>query len=158
VAEHVLKATLLEPANEKMLAGLQRLAGELETSLAHPLKDESPHMVAWRQFSLAIMAYRERHFDDAVARARQSMAMEPRSEPKSPPRMISNQLILAMVDLKQGRVAEARSALKDLRKEVDRWMEVPFAVINPDKTLWYNQYAALILLREAEALLDETSG
>jgi hypothetical protein len=163
IAEHVLKATLLEPANEKFLQDLQPLARMLETSLDHPQKDESTHMVAWRQFSLAIMAYREGayhadRFEEAANRARLSMALEPKSEPKSEPRMVSNQAILAMVDLKQGRLAEARSSLKELRKKADRWLELPFQVINQDKTLWYNQHAALILLREAEGLLDETDG
>ncbi len=156
VAEHVLKATLLEPADEKILGDLQRLAGVLGESLDHPHKDASAHMTAWRQFSMALMAYREERFAIATERAQGSLALEAKSEPKSEPRVVSNQLILAMVDLKQGRVEKARSALKGLREQVDHWMETPFQVVNPDgRTLWYNQYATLILLREAEKLLGQ---
>src|SRR5690606_4404987 len=58
VAEHILKAALLQPAEEDDLRGLQPLVEVLRASLAGPL-EPTPHIVAWRQFSLALMAYRQ---------------------------------------------------------------------------------------------------
>ncbi len=151
VAEQVIKATLLEPADGKTLRDLEPLAGVIEASLAGPRMEKNQHMVAWRQFSLAIMAYRQGHLEAAADWARRSLA----KASNSAPRAVSNQLILAMIDLQQGRAAAARIALADLRSQVDQWSEGPFLVVNPDGTLWYNQGAVRILLREAEKMLGE---
>ncbi|MES2571419.1 MAG: serine/threonine-protein kinase [Verrucomicrobiota bacterium] len=154
VAEHVLKATLLEPADAKVLRDLLPLTRVIEASLSRPGVKPSPHMAAWRHFSLAIMAYRQGRLEVAAEWARRSLAMASNSEPRT----VSNKLLLVMIDLKQGRPAAARSALTELRNEVDRWTEGPFQVTNADGTLWYNQGAVLILLREAEKMMGEARG
>lgn len=152
VAEQVIKATLLEPADAKTLRELKPLAGVIEASLAGPNGEKNQHMAAWRQFSLALMAYRQERLDVAAGLASQSLA----KATNSAPRRVSNQLLLAMIDLKEGRTAEARTALEKARTEVDRWIKAPFQVVNPDGTLWYNQRAVLILLKEAEKMLGES--
>ncbi len=149
VAEHVLKATLLEPVDPEVLRALLPLAGEIEAALASPHPDKSPHMEAWRQFSLALMNYREGRLEDAADWSRRSIAMASNSEERAD----SNRLILAMIDLKQGRTSQARTAIAEVRETMDRWTGTPFQVVNPDGTLWYNQGAVLILLREAERML-----
>ncbi|MES2923183.1 MAG: serine/threonine-protein kinase [Verrucomicrobiota bacterium] len=151
VAEQVIKATLLEPADRKTLRDLEPLAEVIEASLTGPRMEKNAHMVAWRQFSLAIMAYRQGRLDAAAEWARRSLAMASNSEPRT----VSNQLILAMIDLQQGRAAAARLALAELRSQVDQWSKGPFLVVNPDGTRWYNQGAVRILLREAEKMLAE---
>ena len=153
VAEQVIKATMLEPADPATLEKVMPLARVLEVSLSGAQMG-TPHMVAWRQFSLALMAYRQGRLETAADLAERSLAMASNSEPRT----ISNQLILVMINLKQGRTAEARAALEGLRTEVNGWSEEPFQVVNSDGTLWYNQGAVRILLREAEKMLAEAAG
>jgi tetratricopeptide (TPR) repeat protein len=152
VAEQVIKATLLEPADETILRNLVPLAGVIEASLSGPKRERNQHMVAWRQFSLGIMAYRQGRLEAAADWAHRSLA----TASNSAPRAISNQLILAMIDLQKGRTATAHAALADLRHEVDQWSVEPFLVVNPDGTRWYNQGAVRILLKEAEKMLAKS--
>ncbi len=151
VAEQVIKATLLEPADGKTLRDLQPLARVIEATLEDPRTGKSSHMEAWRQFSLAIMAYRQGELEAAAVLANRSLVTATNSQHRA----LSNKLILAMIDLRQGRAEAAHTALADVRNEVDRWAEGPFQVVNPDGTLWYNQGAVRILLREAEKMLVE---
>ncbi len=152
VAEHVVKATLLKPAGPATLEKLTPLGAVLEASLSGP-RTTTPHLTAWQQFSFALMAYRQGRLEAAADWARRSLAMASNSEH----RRASNQLILAMIDLKQGRAEAARATLKDLRSEVDEWTGGDFRVLNPDGTLWYNQWAVRILLKEAERMLVQES-
>lgn len=152
VAEHVIKATLLQPADPVTLARVAPLAKVLDTCLAGPQEGKSPHMIAWRQFSLALMAYRQGELETAANLAHRSLATASNSEPRT----VSNQVILAMVDLKQGRTEQARASLEALRDKVDQWLEGPFQVVNPDGTLWYNQWAVDVLLKEAGRLLEKS--
>ena len=153
VAEHVVKATLLEPADPATLERLNPLVAILEDALQVPQTDRGPHMVAWRQFSLALIAYRQGRLDYAAELARQSLELASNSKPRA----VSNQLILAMIDIRMGRRDDALASLDELRSEVDEWLSEPFKVTNPDGTLWYNQWAVVILLNEAEKLLAESA-
>lgn len=152
VAEHTLKATLLKPADPATLKKLRPLVDVLEASLSR--KEKTPHLMAWQQFSLALMAYRQGNLPEAADRARRSLALASNSAPRT----VSNQLLLAMISLKRGTPEVARFTLADSRKEVDQWTTGPFQLLNSDGTLWYNQHAVLLLLREAEALLKEQDG
>ncbi|MEK7953151.1 serine/threonine protein kinase [Luteolibacter soli] len=158
VAEQVVKATLMKPADPTTLERLKPLIKVLEDSLDEPLTGKGPHMVAWRQFSLAMIAYRQGRLDDAAEWAQRSLDIGAKSENDSAHRKVSNQLVLAMVDMQQGRAAAIPSALKDLRKEVDQWTKPPLQLYNADGTLWYNQWAVLMLLREAEKMATEKGG
>jgi len=149
VAEQIIKATLLEPADPATLNQAMPLIAVLEESLHGPRMERSAHMVAWRQFSLALMAYRQGHLEAAADWARKSLAQASNSEPRT----VSDQLLLAMIDLRQGRLEAGRTAIEALRKQVHQWTEEPFQVMNPDGTLWYNQGAVLILLKEAEGMV-----
>ena len=52
----------------------------------------------------------------------------------------------------------SRRTLVDVKDEVDRWLNAPLHAINPDGTLWYNQWIAGLLFREAEAMLAQAGG
>jgi len=149
VAEHISKATLLEPADAETLAAVLPLAKVLEDSLTGPDKEANPNMVAWRQFSLGLIAYRRGLLDEAGDWARQSLAMASGREH----RVVSNKVLLAMIDIRQGRAATAGEALEELRKQVDGWFSGPFPKATPENSPWYDQVVARILLREAEFLL-----
>ncbi|RYD24407.1 MAG: serine/threonine protein kinase [Verrucomicrobiaceae bacterium] len=153
VAEHITKGTLLEPADVEILKSVRPLAKVLEESFEGDNKETRTHMIAWRQFSLGLMAFREGRLDEAAEWARQSLVKDNTSDP----RKVSNQLILAMIDLKQGNAEAAGTEISKLRGEVDNWFMGPFVITNPDKTLWYNQVAVRVLLREAEKMVAEKS-
>ncbi|MBK1883822.1 serine/threonine protein kinase [Luteolibacter pohnpeiensis] len=154
VAEQVIKATLLKPATPEILSKIQPLAKILESSIDEKRGPKTPHMVAWRQFSLALLAYRGENLEMAAKLAASSLVMAANSEPRT----VSDELILAMVNLRQGRKELAREKIQTLRGEVDEWMQEPFKVTNSDGTLWYNQGAVLILLKEAERMLKNSGG
>ncbi len=147
VAEQILKAMLLEPIDPGTLRGLQPMAEVIRRSL-EDTTGQSPHMLAWRLFSLALTAYRGGDLETAADFARRSLATATNSEPRT----VSNRLLLAMIDLRGGRAAEAADALADARVAVEGWTLRPFQVVNPDGTLWYNEWAVKILLEEAEAM------
>ena len=86
--------------------------------------------------------------------ARRSLVMATNSAPRA----VSNQLILAMIDMKLGRPEAARIVLADLRSQVDQWSQGPFQIVNADGTRWYNQGAVRILLREAEKMAAANGG
>ncbi|GAA5125039.1 serine/threonine-protein kinase [Luteolibacter yonseiensis] len=148
VTEQIIKGALLEPADPKILEQVQPLAKVVSTSLAGPKRESDAHNIAWRQFSLALLAYREGRLTEAGDWARRSLATNNQSDTRA----VSNRIILAMVDAESGRITEARSALEDARKQVDQWAESPFQVTNADRTLWYNWGATRILLKQAEKM------
>ena len=63
----------------------------------------------------------------------------------------SNRILLAMVDSHQGRVDDARAALAEARRDVERWESEPFQLGTSVK-LWFDWGNARILLKEAEGL------
>lgn len=151
VAEQVIKATMLKPADEETLRQMQPLARVIEDSNKEPPQGTDPHLVAWRQFSLALIAFRQGQVESAGKWARISLA----TATNSPSRAVSNEIILAMVDLKHGRINEARVSLQEVRAQVEKWEAEPFRINTSDGLLWSNWGIARILLREAESMLAE---
>jgi len=153
VAEHISKATLLEPADAGTLAEVLPLAKVIENSLTGPNKETIPNMVAWRQFSLALIAYRRGRLDEAAEWAQRSLAMASEREH----RVVGNRVILAMVDIRQGRADAAEESLKELRIQVDGWFTGPYPGLRlPENNLWYDEVVGRILLKEAEGMLKKS--
>ncbi|MEO5916832.1 MAG: serine/threonine-protein kinase [Luteolibacter sp.] len=148
VAEQVIKALLLEPADSNTLKETLPLAQVIEASLAGPQKEKDPHMVAWRQFSLALMSYRQGNLKAAEDWARRSLS----AATNSPARAASNWAVLAMADLKQGRIPEGRTELADLRRQIDRWEAEPFRINDSEGYLWSNWGIVRLLVEEAEQM------
>jgi hypothetical protein len=144
----VIKAVLLKPVDRETLRTIQPVAAVLEASMAEHQPEAEAHLVAWSQFSLALMAFREGQMDLAGDWASRSLS----TATNSPARTVSNRIVLAMVDMKQNRVSEARDALVDSRREVERWAAEPFSILASDGFLWSNWGIARILLHDAERL------
>lgn len=149
VAEQVIKATLLQPVDLTTVRKVLPLAAEVEASFAGSHLENDLHMVAWRKFSLALLAFRQGQFETAGDWARGSLA----TASNSPARAVSNRIILAMIDLKKGHPEDARAVLTDARIQVDEWAAGPFEIYNSDGVLWSNWGIARILLKEAEMML-----
>jgi hypothetical protein len=154
VAEQVIKATLMMPADDETLRMIAPLAAVIEASLTGPNRSKDAHMVAWRQFSLALFAFRQGRLEDAGDCARSSLATAGNSQPRTE----SNRIVLAMVDLKQGRVEQARNTLAEVRRTVERWEAEPFRIQTDDSGLWSNWGIVRILLKDAESMLVDAGG
>ena len=152
VVEQVLKSTLLKPAEKETLEIMLPLAGIIGDS--NPETSKDPHMMAWRRFSLALLAFRQGRLDAASDWARQSLA----TADTSPSRAESNRILLAMVDLKQGRMNEARNSISAVRGAVEKWSSEPFRLQEEEGRLWFNWVIVRILLEEAERMLADADG
>ncbi|MCW1885440.1 protein kinase [Luteolibacter flavescens] len=148
VAGQVIKAVLLEPADEETLEGVVTLATVLETSMHGPEMEGNPYLAAWRQFSLALVAYRRGNLDTAGYWSRRSSA----SPATTGSLRTSNGILLAMIDFKQGRLEDARTALLDAREQVAGWESTPFQ-LGTSVDLWFDWGNARIFLREAEEMI-----
>lgn len=151
VAEQIIKAILLKPADKETLKTLTPLAAMIKQSLAGRRAEEDRQMAAWAQFSLALMAFRQGKIEDANDWSHQSLA----TATGSVPRALQNSMILAMVALKQDRVAEAHTAIAETRKRVDEWAAGPFRLSTADGETWSSWITVKILLDEAEKMLGE---
>jgi serine/threonine protein kinase len=149
VAEQVIKAIMLKPADKETLRQILPLAGVMEAIAAAPKAGSDPHMAAWRRFSLALIAFRQGQVEAAEKWANLSLA----TATNSPSRAVSNKIILAMVALEKGRTEEARATLREVRTQVEKWEAEPFRITTADNLLWSNWGIARILLREAETML-----
>lgn len=148
VAEHLIKATMLRPADSESLRALAPLVEVIESTLDGPDVEQDTHLVAWRQCALALLKLRQDDPEAACRWARLSLDTS-----GSHPRDALNRLILAMIDLRQARAGNAGSALQDVRQLVEQWEVEPFSVQGNLRISWSNWGAVRILLREAEAML-----
>jgi serine/threonine protein kinase len=153
VAEHLLKITLLHPADAETLDRLSPLAGVIEATLVGPDKEQDAHLVAWRQFSLALLAYRQNQFETAAHWARLALTRE-----GNRPRSAMCSLILAMINLRQGMSGDSLKVLKDVRESIDAWASEPLTLQGEKRLSWSNWGAARILLREAERMAGLSAG
>ena len=148
VVAQVIKSCLLEPADEKTLKALAPMSAVLEAAMNEEL-GKSPYVAAWRQFSLAVLAYRQDHFDTASYWARRSLA----SPATSSQLTSSNQTLLAMIDLRQGRAEKVPETLKSVRERLTAWEAAPFK-LGSSTDLWFDWGNVRIFLREAEGMLE----
>ncbi|RYD17506.1 MAG: hypothetical protein EOP88_26215, partial [Verrucomicrobiaceae bacterium] len=148
VAEQMLKGLLLKPADAGTLKKLTPLATIIEEIRLRDANAESG-MVAWAQFSLALMAYRQGDMDKALDLSHLSL----RTPSKSAPRTQQNRVIGAMADMRQGRVAEARAAIEETRKRVEEWGAGQFRISASDGATWSSWITVRVLLHEAEEML-----
>jgi hypothetical protein len=149
VAAQVTKAVLLEPADEATLKAIAPLSAVLESALKGPELEGNPYLASWRQFSLALMAYRQGQLETAGYWTRRSLA-----SPFAHGQLaVSNHIVLAMIDFRQGREKEARDALVEARQMVEAWEKSPFQ-IGTSVDFWFDWGNARILLKEAERMLE----
>jgi len=152
VVEQVLKSTLLKEADAETLEIMHPLAGIIGNSANEAAPD--PHLAAWRQFSLALLAFRQGRLDATADWARKSLA----TADTSPFRAESNHILIAMVDLKRGHIQEARHSISAVRGVVEKWSAEPFRLREEEGRLWFNWVIVRILLGEAETMLADADG
>lgn len=145
VAEHLVKVSMLMPPDALTLQAVAPMAGVLEESLK---EQEDAHLAAWARCALALLAYRQDDMEGAAKWAALSL-----ENPNESSRSHWNRLILAMIDLRQGRNTDAEEKLNEVRAEVNRWEATPLQPEGRYRVGWSNLGSLRILLREAEGML-----
>ncbi|MEK7949709.1 serine/threonine protein kinase [Luteolibacter soli] len=151
VAEHLFKITLLEPTDAETLQSLASVAAITEGTVAGPNKEHDTHLVAWRQFTLALYAYRQGRLEDARSWSMKALAVK-----GSQTRDAVCTAILALIDLRYGRRTEALEGLEKVREDVRTWEAGPLDLEANQRLYWSNWAIARILLGEADALVSAT--
>jgi serine/threonine protein kinase len=151
LAERTLKISLLTPADDELMKPLQRLDEISAESMLKPGKE--PIMEAWRCVSLAIMAYREG--DSLAARdwCQRCLAYTDRN----PARIATARIIQAMASYQSGDAEAARSELVEGRDLTGAQFAAGLEEGTGLVGFWYDWLFARILLREAEALIEQPS-
>jgi tetratricopeptide (TPR) repeat protein len=150
-AERVIKISLLQPADGKVLAALAPLA----EVAARPFTktDEGPEIIAfreaWREISLALLEYRSGRYAKAIEWCRRSLACRQ----DIPVRTATAHLIVAMSLELGGKHEPALSELEQARKILESGFEYGLKHGRWDRGLWFDWVFARVLLREASELL-----
>jgi tetratricopeptide (TPR) repeat protein len=150
-AERIIKISLLQPADGKVLAAL----APLTEVAARPFTkaDEGPEIIAfreaWRAISLGLLEYRSGHSAKAIEWCRSSLA----SRQDLPVRTATARVILAM-SLRQDKKHEvALSELEQARKIIESGFDAGLKHGRWDRGLWFDWVFARVLLREASERL-----
>jgi tetratricopeptide (TPR) repeat protein len=155
-AERVIKISLLQPADDKVLAALSPLAAVAARPFTKA--DEGPAIIAfreaWRAISLALSEYRSGHYAKAVQWCRSSLACRQ----DIPVRTATARLILAMSLTQQGEHEAAASELEQARSTLDRGFDAGIKQGRWDRGLWFDWLFARVMSREASELLSSKRG
>jgi len=149
VAQQVLKACLILPADQKMLDALAPLTRVVQRAHVDSGSNIDAGLAAWRTLSLALYELRKGDTYTAAGWAHQSLAYNLNHSTLK----ITARLILAICDFHQGRAAKAREAIEDLRSLVKAGSLAPFKSWDPREGFWFDWVNARILLKEADGLL-----
>jgi serine/threonine protein kinase len=149
-AERTLKISLLLPADDQLMRLLQPFSDIASDSMQGP-PDANDYMAAWRCISLALMAYRENYTPTAKAWCQRCLTYAG----DNPPRIATAHVIQAMACYKLGELEMARSELAKTREMSAAASANGLEQGNGAVGFWYDWLFARILLREAEAMIDQ---
>ncbi|MEX1048885.1 MAG: serine/threonine-protein kinase [Akkermansiaceae bacterium] len=144
VAEQLLKTCLLLPAEAEMLAALGSCGKVAESNL-----QGSPQLVAWRMFSVALMAYRRNEF--AAASEWAARSIDPTN--KNPARDASARLLRAMACFRLGKTEDARAEFDSASQIMGDRFTGQLNTQLDSGIFWHDWVNTRILRREAEALI-----
>ena len=150
VAERIIKISLLQPADEKLLAALAPVAEVAARRFANA--NEGPEIIAfreaWRATSLALFEYRNNHYAKAIEWCRSSLACRQ----DVPVRSATARLILAMSLGHERQHEAAVSQLEQARKVIESGFEDGLKHERWDRGLWFDWLFARVLLKEASEI------
>jgi tetratricopeptide (TPR) repeat protein len=155
VAERLLRASLLRPANPDILRSLDLPAQFMEKSLSGSGTNagsgggEAP----WRWVALALLDYRQGRW---AAAAERCQSLPPADN--NPARNAIRHLILAMSRQRLGKTAEAVAELKQGRELVEAKFHAGLAAGSVEEGFWFDWAVAQILLREAGETIKTAPG
>jgi serine/threonine protein kinase len=153
VAERTVKNSLLLPANPKMLAELAPLAAVAAKSIpdANSTADSEPWAgaIAWRCVSLALMDYRQGHYDEAIGFAQRCMSYGD----DNLARVATIHAILALSYYQLDRVEDAHAELTQSSEIIESKLHDGLDGGNGTSGFWFDWEVAMIMQVEASALL-----
>jgi serine/threonine protein kinase len=151
-AERIIKISLLQPADGKVLAALAPLTEVAARPFARA--DEGPEIIAfreaWRAISLALLEYRSGRYAKAIEWCRSSLACRQ----DIPVRTGTAHLILAMSLERGGKHEAALSELEQARKIIESGFDTGLKQGRWDRGLWFDWVFARVLLQQAKELLE----
>jgi tetratricopeptide (TPR) repeat protein len=151
-AERIIKISLLQPADGKVLAALAPLTEVAARPFARA--DEGPEIIAfreaWRAISLALLEYRSGRYAKAIEWCRSSLACRQ----DIPVRTATAHLILAMSLERGGKHEAALSELEQARKIIESGFDTGLKQGRWDRGLWFDWVFARVLLQQAKELLE----
>jgi serine/threonine protein kinase len=153
VAEQVVKAVLLLPADQKTLAALKPLGEITERAVetGEGAYRYNRDLIAWSYFSLTLLSYREGDDTRATAWAERCLAV---ATPNLA-RQTSVRIILAMIAHRSERPDAARVLLAAAALPVRARFSENMQLSVPNEGFWFDWVNARILLREATELIGE---
>ena len=144
----VLNTCLLRPLDDELRAQLLPLGARTDFWFS----SLSPRLATgWAALPVSLWHYRLGNFDNARRFALQGDDPADRGGA----RVVTLRLIIALCDWQQGRPAEARARLAQVRPLVEAGFSGDFARGNNREGFWYDWAFVRILLDEAEALMAE---
>ncbi len=150
VADEIVKACLIEPADSELLARLGPLLKVLETNLPWDRNDGPGELMeAWQTLSLSLAGYRKGDFQLAEKWARRCL----RHANRNPAREAAALTILAMATHRTERTLEARDLLEAARAQVNANFDKPFQIGTSGDGFWFDWVIARTLLKEADGVL-----
>jgi tetratricopeptide (TPR) repeat protein len=151
-AERVVKISLLQPADGRLLGLLQPLGEVAAASLdGDGARIAGPSLSAWRSFSLALWELRRGRFEKALEWCNRSLEYQRSNVPRE-----SNvQLVAAMARLAQGQTGQAVAEMTDCRSRIEDQFASGLQVGDGGQGFWFDWVFARILLREAEMLAGQ---
>ena len=156
MAERIVKISVLQPADETVLAALAPLA----EVAARPFTrgDEGPEIIAfreaWRAISLGLLEYRSGHYAKAIGWCRSSLA----GRQDIPVRTATARVILALSFHQQREHEAALSELEQARNILQSGFNAGLREGRWDRGLWFDWLFARVLFREASELLPTKPG
>lgn len=148
VAAQAIKVAMLEPADEQTFRALAPLLNRLQTYLHSPPANESDYLIPWRRFSLALYRYRAGEMEVALEHTRTNLSLRLNSQPL----IASSHLLLAMIEFRQGRHDQARSAFDQAQQLIEEWEKSPFS-LGVAVDLWFDWENSRFLRDEASKIM-----
>jgi len=153
-ADRIIKISLLRPADEKLLTSLKPMAEETAKYFSEADQAGDAFTAAWRAVALALWEYRRGNFAAAIAWGQRCLAYPEANAPRA----ATAQVILALSRQQQGRGDEARAALAVAREIIESKSKTRVGRGTPVQGFWFDWDFALILQREATALIEPPAG
>jgi serine/threonine protein kinase len=153
-ADRIVKISLLQPANEKILESLGPLAETTAKYLAEADQGGDVFTAAWRSVSLGLLEYRRGNHLKAVEWCRHCLAYPEANAPRT----ATAHVILALSCQRLGRVAEARTELLAGREIVESKSRTRADRGTPVQGFWFDWEFVQILLRESTTAMGPPAG
>ena len=154
VAEQIIKACTLRPADPATMAKIARLGEFLKNAIGpESMNEGAGSIAAWHCYSLSLWYHRSGDPAQSLHWAEWSQRRSTEDEPRN----VCVRLLLAMGRHHTGETAEAHQLLSDAAKTFHAAMASPPANATDETDPWVDWMNAHILLKEAEALIGGSS-